>query len=103
MLRNVGHTIKIIAYIVLIIALIAIVIGIVGSFTTNSPIRQAQQWTIFLLAIVYAVSAVVLYGFGQLIENSHRIAGSLGSQDGESPDAGGISRDEGNEIGNTSA
>ncbi len=74
MLRNVGHTIKIIAYIVLIIALIAIVIGIVGSFTTNSPIRQAQQWTIFLLAIVYAVSAVVLYGFGQLIETNQRNA-----------------------------
>lgn len=72
MLRNVGHTIKIIGYVVLIIALIAIVIGIVGSFTTNSPIRQAQQWTIFLLAIVYAVSAVVLYGFGQLIETSQK-------------------------------
>ena len=74
MLRNVGHTIKIIAYVVLIIALIAIVLGIVGSFTTNSPIRQAQQWTIFLLAIVYAVSAVVLYGFGQLIETNQRNA-----------------------------
>ncbi len=74
MLRNVGHTIKTIAYIVLIIALIDIVIGIVGSFTTNSPIRQAQQWTIFLLAIVYAVSAVVLYGFGQLIETNQRNA-----------------------------
>lgn len=72
MLRNVGHTIKMIAYVVLIIALIAIVIGVVGSFTTNSPIRQAQQWTIFLLAIVYAVSAVVLYGFGQLIETSQK-------------------------------
>lgn len=72
MLRNVGHTIKIIAYIVLIIALIAIVLGVVGCFTAKGPAQQAQQWTIFLLAIVYAVSAVVLYGFGQLIETSQK-------------------------------
>lgn len=74
MLRNVGHTIKIIAYIVLIIALIAIVLGVVGCFTAKGPAQQAQQWTIFLLAIVYAVSAVVLYGFGQLIETNQRNA-----------------------------
>lgn len=72
MLRNVGHTIKIIAYVVLIIALIAIVLGVVGCFTAKGPAQQAQQWTIFLLAIVYAVSAVVLYGFGQLIETSQK-------------------------------
>lgn len=74
MLRNVGHTIKIIAYVVLIIALIAIVLGVVGCFTAKGPAQQAQQWTIFLLAIVYAVSAVVLYGFGQLIETNQRNA-----------------------------
>ena len=72
MLRNVGHTIKIIAYVVLIIALIAIVLGVVGCFTAKGPAQQAQQWTIFLLAIVYVVSAVVLYGFGQLIETSQK-------------------------------
>ena len=71
-LRNVGHTIKIIAYVVLIIALIAIALGVVGCFTAKGPAQQAQQWTIFLLAIVYAVSAVVLYGFGQLIETSQK-------------------------------
>ena len=58
---------------------------------------------IFFGSLIAWVASLCLYGFAQLIENSHRIAGSLGSQDGESPDAAGISRDEGNESGNTPA
>ena len=74
MLRNVGHTIKVIASILLIIVLIVIVIGVIGSFATKGPIKQAQQWTVFLLAIVYAVSAILLYGFGELIETNQKNA-----------------------------
>ena len=57
---------------------------------------------IFFGSLIAWVASLCLYGFAQLIENSHRIAGHLGNQDGESPDAAGISRDEGNESGNTS-
>lgn len=74
MLRNVGRTIKVIACILFIIILIVIVIGIAGSLATVRPAERAQMWTIFLLAIVYAVRAILLYGFGQLIETSQKNA-----------------------------
>ena len=74
MLRNVGRTIKVIACILFIIILIVIVIGIAGSLATVRPAERAQMWTIFLLAIVYAVSAILLNGFGQLIETNQRNA-----------------------------
>ena len=74
MLRNVGHTIKVIACVLLAIVLIATVIGIAGGLVAHRPAERVQMWTIFLLAVVYAISAILLYGFGQLIEISQKNA-----------------------------
>ena len=73
-LRNVGRTIKVIACILFVTILFGGGIGIAGSWATVRPAERAQMWTIFLLAIVYAVSAILLYGFGQLIETSQKNA-----------------------------
>ena len=74
MLKNIGHTIKGLAYVVLIIAVIVIVLGIAANLAMDGPAQRAQRWTMVLSAVAYAVSAVVLYGFGQLIETSQKNA-----------------------------
>ena len=56
---------------------------------------------IFFGSLIAWVASLCLYGFGQLIENSDRIAGRMGRREGENQEAAAIPHDEVNENRNT--